>query len=97
MGDNDLVTRQRRIALDLGQAGELKEGAIPPDLLLEIINSGASRDTQVFDLGYLSEISERLRVQGGAQDGVVRAASIDPGFGRGGKSWRRLPDRAGNR
>ena len=40
VGDNDLVTRQRRIALDLGQAGELKEGAIPPDLLLEILDCG---------------------------------------------------------
>ena len=41
VGDNDLVTRQRRIALDLGQAGELKEGAIPSDFLLEFIDSGA--------------------------------------------------------
>ena len=39
--DNDLVTRQGRIALDLGQAGELKEGAIPSDFLLEAIDGGA--------------------------------------------------------
>lgn len=38
MGDNDLVTRQVWIALDLGQARELEEGAIPPNLLLEAID-----------------------------------------------------------
>lgn len=62
VGDNDLVTRQGRIDLDLSQAGELKEGAIPPDLLLEAIDGGASRDTQVFNLDNLRKVSERLRV-----------------------------------
>lgn len=62
VGDNDLVTRQGRIDLDLGQAGELEEGAIPPDFLLEFIDGGASRDTKVLNLGNLGKVGERLRV-----------------------------------
>jgi hypothetical protein len=48
--------------LDLGQAGELKESSIPSNFLLEFINTGGCRDTQVLDLGYLGKVGERLRV-----------------------------------
>jgi hypothetical protein len=40
MGDNDLVTGDEGKSTPLGQARELEEGAIPPDLLLEIIDCG---------------------------------------------------------
>jgi hypothetical protein len=40
MGDNDLVTGDEGKSNLLGQARELEEGAIPPNLLLEILDCG---------------------------------------------------------
>jgi hypothetical protein len=40
VGDNDLVTGEGAKSTPLGQARELEEGAIPPDLLLEILDCG---------------------------------------------------------
>jgi hypothetical protein len=40
LGDNNLVTVEGAKSTPLDQARELEEGAIPPDLLLEIIDCG---------------------------------------------------------
>ena len=69
----------------LGQRGELVIGAIPLDFLVEFIAGGRSRDPQMLHLGDIGKIAQNLWVKGGAQDRVVRAARIDPRFGRCGK------------
>jgi hypothetical protein len=41
---------------DLGQAGEFKEGPIPSDFFLEILDGGGCRNPQMFDLGNLGKV-----------------------------------------
>jgi hypothetical protein len=81
LGDNDLVTSWAQYYASSGKARELEEGSIPPDFLLELISCGGGRYPQMLDLCDIGKVGENLSVEGGAQDCVVRTASIDPRLG----------------
>src|ERR1035437_4489977 len=72
-------------------ASQMVVRLVPAKLLLEGRNRGLGVDEQELAACHLGEIRDHLGADRSAQDGVMRTAGHQPGFGRGGQVRARLP------